>query len=214
MAKEEKRNHWKEIRNTHFVTDADITANEGDIFASICIDAWETYHDWEEGQVIAEVILSKHGDILVSYRNNLARVDDAAQASIEDAKKQLREYWEEQREKPEHTMARAIEYIGGVEVFLKRGLKPIESRNNAWDGCYQFMRKQASQTCYLLNCRLRRLKGAGVMSENEVQELMRKIYDKLVQEYAEVCPPPEGKHYEFAGLYCNEPMLRVVDNNI
>lgn len=210
----EKRTHWKEIRNTHFVTEADITANEGDIFASICIDAWETEHDWEEGKVIAEVILSKHGDILVSYRDPLARVDEAAQAAIEEAKQQLRKYWEEQREEPEHTMARALECLGAEAVFLKKGQKPIESRNNAWDGCYQFMRKEASQICYFLNFRLRRLKGAGVMSENEVQEIMQKTYEKLVQEYAEVCPPPEGKHYEFAGLYCDEPMLRIVDENI
>lgn len=210
----EKRTHWKEIRNTHFVTEADITPNEGDIFASICIDAWETDHDWEEGQVIAEVILSKHGDLLVSYRNNLARVDDAAQAAIEDAKEQLRKYWEEQREKPNSTMAKTIECLGTETAFLKRGLKPIESRDKTWDGCYQFMRKDAAQVCANLFFRLRRLKGAGVMSENEVQEFMQKIYVKLVQEYARVCPPPEGKHYEFAGLFCDDLMLRIVDDNI
>lgn len=210
----EKRNHWKEIRNTHFVTQADISPNEGDIFASICIDAWETEHDWEEGKVIAEVILSKHGDILVSYRNPLARVDDAAQASIEEAKQQLRKYWEEQREKPIHTMARAIERLGAEAVFLKKGLKPIESKNNAWDGCYQFMRKEASKICYFLNLRLVCLEDAGVISQKEVHDLMHNIYNKLVQEFAEVCPPPEGKHYVFAGSYADEPMLRIEDTKI
>lgn len=210
----EKRNHWKEIRNTHFVTEADISPNEGDIFASICIDAWETEHDWEEGKVIAEVILSNHGDILVSYRNNLARVDDAAQASIEDAKEQLREYWEEQREKPVHTMARAIERLGAEAVFLKRGPKHIEFWVDEVDGCYLFMRKDASHICFRLNYRLDCLANAGVIAKYEVQKFMQKIYDKLVQEFAEAFPPPEGKHYEFAGLFYEEPMLRIVDDNI
>ena len=211
----EKRNHWKEIRNTHFLTKADIPANEGDIFASICIDAWETEHDWEEGKVIAEVILSKHGDILVSYRNPLARVDDAAQASIEDAKKQLRKYWLEQQEKPVHTVATAIKRLGAEEVFLKKGPRPIEGWwNGMLDGHYLFLRKKAVQICFYQNFRLGCLADAGMIPRYEVRKIDENIYEKLVQEYAEVSPPPEGKHYEFAGMYYDEPMLRIVDDNI
>lgn len=85
--------YWQEIRNTHFVTDADLMPEDGDIAASISIDAWKTNYDWEEGEVIAHVILTLHGDILVSYHDPVARVNEAAQASIAEAKAELRKHW-------------------------------------------------------------------------------------------------------------------------
>lgn len=213
----EKRNHWKEIRNTHFVTEADITPNEGDIFASICIDAWETEHDWEEGKVIAEVILSKHGDILVSYRTPLARVDDAAQASIEDAKEQLRKYWmEEKFAMPSRTLESLLRCRLGADVVFLQKLKPIPvNKREEHKGCYQFMRIKAGSSYDQLVDTLTWLAHAGVILKDDAEEYITKIHEKLVQEFAGLYPPPEGKHYEFAGVHwADVPMLRIVDNNI
>lgn len=95
-------NNWAEIRNEHFVTEADMMPDEGDILAAISIDAWKTDKDWEEGSVIAHVILSLHGDILVSYHDNVARLDASAQASIAEAKEHLRAYWNEQNPSDEN----------------------------------------------------------------------------------------------------------------
>lgn len=209
----EKRTHWKEIRNTHFVTEADITPNEGEIFASICIDAWETDHDWEEGKVIAEVILSKHGDILVSYRNPLARVDEAAQASIEDAKEQLRKYWmEEKFAMPSRTLESLLHCRLGADVVFLQKLKAIPV--SEYQGCYQFMRMKARSSYDQLVDTLTWLAHAGVILKDDAEEYITKIHEKLVQEFAGLCPPPEGKHYEFAGEWVDVPMLRIVDNNI
>lgn len=86
---------WAEIRNDYF-TDDFSHEKDGAIRASISIDAWKTHDDNEEGKVIAKVILSEHGDILVDYHDNVARWDAAAQESIQDAIRQMQEYVKEQ----------------------------------------------------------------------------------------------------------------------
>lgn len=83
-------NYWAEIRNDYWETNID--PKEGDILARVSIDAWRTPDDNEEGAVIASVLLSTHGDVLVDYRDAIARTDEMAQEAIEDAKTQLKEY--------------------------------------------------------------------------------------------------------------------------
>lgn len=86
--------YWAEIRNNYFESGSDVDRNlEGDVLATISIDAWKTMDDNEEGRVIARVLLSNHGDILVDYHDNVARVDTAAQAAIAEAKKELETYY-------------------------------------------------------------------------------------------------------------------------
>lgn len=213
-----KQSHWKEIRNTHFVTDADVLPADGNIKMCICIDAWKTDHDWEEGEVIAHVILSKHGDILVSYHDNLARVDEAAQAAIEEAKEMLRKHWHQERnpaDYPTLTLEQLLKSTFCAEVVFLKELKPVpaeiigEGKDN-----YQFMRKQ---TCYgpywrLANT-LERLAKTGVMDKADALEYIRKTQEMLVKEFAAITPPPEGKRYEFAGVGPeNILMLRICDN--
>ena len=88
--------YWAEIRNNYFESGSDVDRNlEGDVLATISIDAWKTMDDNEEGRVIARVLLSNHGDILVDYHDNVARVDTAAQEAIAEAKKELETYYRE-----------------------------------------------------------------------------------------------------------------------
>lgn len=88
--------YWAEIRNNYFESGSDVDRNlEGDVLATTSIDAWKTMDDNEEGRVIARVLLSNHGDILVDYHDNVARVDTAAQAAIAEAKKELESYYRE-----------------------------------------------------------------------------------------------------------------------
>lgn len=88
--------YWAEIRNNYFESGSDVDRNlEGDVLATISIDAWKTMDDNEEGRVIARVLLSNHGDVLVDYHDNVARVDTAAQEAITEAKKELETYYRE-----------------------------------------------------------------------------------------------------------------------
>lgn len=95
----EDRQYWAEIRNDYFEMGPDILPEEGDVLARVSIDAWKTEDDNEEGCVIACVMLSKHGDVLVDYRDPVARIDEAAQKEIKEAQGQLREYFAELQNK-------------------------------------------------------------------------------------------------------------------
>lgn len=55
--------YFAEIRNNYICTDID--KDDGDVIAYISIDAWKPNE--EQGQVIAQVFLSVHGDIVVSH---------------------------------------------------------------------------------------------------------------------------------------------------
>lgn len=68
----------------------DFTENEGDIKAMISIDGAKT-PDSEEMEVIAQVVLSTHGDILVVWVNNGARTQPNVLEEINFAKEQLKD---------------------------------------------------------------------------------------------------------------------------
>ena len=65
------------------------------ILAGISIDGWKTSDDNEGGQVLADVLLSRHGDILVDYHDNGVRMDPVVDSHITDAKARLKEIWQE-----------------------------------------------------------------------------------------------------------------------
>ena len=85
---------WNQIDNNHVRYTNEIREEEGDTLAAITIDAWKTSDLEESGKVIADVLLSKHGDILVSYRDTLAFFDVMAQEKIQEAKAQLQELYQ------------------------------------------------------------------------------------------------------------------------
>lgn len=78
---------FEEIRNDYLCED--FQQNEGDIRALITIDGWEP--GCEDGHVIASVILSKSGDILVCWHDNGARMNEPVLRAIEEAKARLQE---------------------------------------------------------------------------------------------------------------------------
>lgn len=62
----------------------------GPLLAAVSIDAWETGDDDEEGRVVANVLLSRHGDIIVDFHDNGARMDQQVLEHIAEAKAELR----------------------------------------------------------------------------------------------------------------------------
>lgn len=67
----------------------------GPLLAAVSIDAWETGDDDEEGRVVANVLLSRHGDIIVDFHDNGARMDQQVLEHIAKAEAELRRIWEE-----------------------------------------------------------------------------------------------------------------------
>lgn len=64
------------------------TRDEG-YLGRISIDAWRTESDSEQGEVIAAVLMSPHGDILVEWHDNSARYAVEISDAIAEAKADL-----------------------------------------------------------------------------------------------------------------------------
>lgn len=92
---------YAEIRDNYVwgpAVEGGATSSEsGDILAGVSIDGWQTAHGDEEGTVIANVILTRHGDIVVDFHDNGARMDAQVLTYISEAKAQLKELWHEKR---------------------------------------------------------------------------------------------------------------------
>ena len=73
---------FEEVRNDYIRED--FTDMEGDVKALITIDTWG--YGQEEGSVAASVVLSAHGDILVVWHDNGARMDEDVLTAIQEAK--------------------------------------------------------------------------------------------------------------------------------
>lgn len=85
--------HWAQIQNTYTRYTNEILPEEGDLLAATTIDAWKTLDPEEPGKVIADVLLSRRGDIIVNYHDQLARYDTAAQELIQQTVAQLGELY-------------------------------------------------------------------------------------------------------------------------
>lgn len=83
--------YWSHIKNDFLEVDGQITPLQGDMLARISIDGWRS--DEEQGSVIAVVMLSNHGDVLVDYRDGIAMTDMMAQNAIDEAKDQLKAHF-------------------------------------------------------------------------------------------------------------------------
>lgn len=70
-------------------------AYEDSILAGISIDAWKTANDDEAGSVVANVILTRHGDIVVDFHDNGVRANEQVLSHILAAKESLRKLWGE-----------------------------------------------------------------------------------------------------------------------
>lgn len=71
----------------------------------ISIDGWRTEDENEEGQVIAAVMVTPHGDIVVDWHDNGARLNENALTAITEAKVRLQSAYQdwltEHRAEPE-----------------------------------------------------------------------------------------------------------------
>lgn len=63
------------------------------LFAGVTIDAWKTMDDSEDGTVVAQVLMSVHGDIIVAWYDNGARLNRSILEAIKAAKQDLAEAW-------------------------------------------------------------------------------------------------------------------------
>lgn len=88
-------------------------------------------------------------------------------------------------------------------VFLSKA-KLIRDRITEETGnteFYRYMTENANGVIYAQYDAISDLAKAGVMTEAEAKALIHKIQDQLVQEFAGLVPPPDGKCYENAGFH-------------
>ena len=91
--------YWSEIKNDF--TETNLSPRDGDVLAVNYIDAWREGE--EEGHVIAKVLLSKHGDVMVDYVEPIARIDDLAQEVITDSKAKIVEVFKARQNQHEQS---------------------------------------------------------------------------------------------------------------
>ena len=115
---------------------------------------------------------------------------------------------------PEYTISKCLNSMSGYEFLLKRGLKPAEgwAQKAYFPGhtCYQFLRKEGSNFVDNLAGILDRLAKAGVMTKADADLYISRICNALVDEFAELCPPPEGSKYRYVGRYFEHLFLEIV----
>jgi len=85
---------WTQVQNTYTRYTNEIYPEERDLLAATAIDAWKSHDPEESGKVIAEVLLSRSGDIIVSYHDQRARFDALVQEKIQETISQLQHLYE------------------------------------------------------------------------------------------------------------------------
>lgn len=105
--------YWSEITNDF--TETNPSPKDGDVLAINYIDAWREGE--EEGNVIAKVLLSKHGDVMVDYVEPIARIDDLAQEVIADSKAKIAEEFKARQN--QHEQATDACASLGKSVYVK-----------------------------------------------------------------------------------------------
>lgn len=79
------------FENTYIQNENDLVYNNPDAIACITIDGYASKDDDDdEGEVIAELYLTKHGDIIISWHDNAYRSNDAMKEIIAESKKMLK----------------------------------------------------------------------------------------------------------------------------
>lgn len=94
---ERKKTMFAEIRNNYEtgpLFDGSSIDAEG-YLGYISIDGWRTLDENEEGQVIAAVMLTPHGDIVVDWHDNGARLNENALTAITEAKVRLQSAYQD-----------------------------------------------------------------------------------------------------------------------
>lgn len=105
--------YWSEIKNDF--TETNLSLKDGDVLAVNYIDAWREGE--EKGNVIAKVLLSKHGDVMVDYVDAIARNDDLAQEVIANSKAKIVEVFKARQNQHEQTPDACASL--GKSIFVK-----------------------------------------------------------------------------------------------
>lgn len=79
------------FENTYIQNENDLVYDNPDAIACITIDGYSSKDDDDdEGEVIAELYLTKHGDIIISWHDNAYGSNDAMKEIIAESKKMLK----------------------------------------------------------------------------------------------------------------------------
>lgn len=133
-----EKTYWSEVSADYFESGLDLMgpSEEGTKLAQVTIDAWKTAEGDEQGEVIARVILSDHGDILVDYHDTIARHDLMAQEAIRKAKARLSEYYQEHTKESKHNIPTGIK--SSVQISSSNGTaKVIDNLTKAWRSLHE-----------------------------------------------------------------------------
>ena len=89
--------NFSEIRHEYIWGPAvESGANGGhDLLAAVSIDAWKSADDNEEGEVLANVLLTAHGDMIVDFHDNGVRMHQPVLDHIRAAEETLKQIWQE-----------------------------------------------------------------------------------------------------------------------
>lgn len=99
---------------------------EGEILAGISIDGWRPNRD--DGEVIANVLLTKNGDVVVDFHDNGSRMNQPVLKAIEEAKSQLQKLWNDTNKKTNDSISPSkIKAAEGV--LIDNGIDPDEAQN-------------------------------------------------------------------------------------
>lgn len=90
---------YAEVRNTHrygpYYEPNGCRCEDDDLLIGVAIDAYQTDDDNEQGNVVASVMLTKKGDIVVCYHDNTARSVDQVTEIIKTTREELKTEWAE-----------------------------------------------------------------------------------------------------------------------
>lgn len=89
--------NFSEIRHDYIWGPAVENGANGDhdLLAAVSIDAWKSADDNEEGEVLANVFLTAHGDMIVDFHDNGVRMHQPVLDHIRAAEETLKQIWQE-----------------------------------------------------------------------------------------------------------------------
>lgn len=119
---------FAEVKNDYIwgpAGNGDTDPDDGNLLAGISVDAWEPGKD--QGEVVANVLLTRSGDILVDFHNNGVRMDTQVLKAIEDAKSHLQKIWNNTHKDNPKISESKIRAAEGV--LIDNGIEPDEAQN-------------------------------------------------------------------------------------
>lgn len=96
------------------------------LLAGVSIDGWKTDDSAEEGITIANILLTRNGDIITDWHDNGARMMRNVLDAIEEAKSKLRSVWDDYRAKNFSKLYFLKDRFGDLDLI----------RVNNWDDAF------------------------------------------------------------------------------